>query len=92
MRFSLLIAVFLAGAATTAVAFAEAKPEPTRIEVDSKNGSFLFYVKGNIAAVLNEDGLHVRQTIHYGDGIMNYGETGFNRATKETGRPAERKQ
>lgn len=48
--------------------------EPTRIETDSTANEIRFYVDGKLAAVLKDDGLHVRNNIQFGGTIFDSGE------------------
>jgi len=49
----------------------------TRIEVDSEFHEIRFYVEGELAAVLKQDGLHVRESVSYGGSLTDYGTEGF---------------
>lgn len=53
--------------------------EPTRIETDSESGQIQFYIKGELVAVLKEDGLHVREGMSYGGTLLNYGYDSFDK-------------
>lgn len=50
----------------------------TRIVTDSENGQIRFYIKDKLAAVLNDDGLHVRESTLYGGALTGYGRKGFD--------------
>lgn len=50
----------------------------TRIETNSENGEIRFYIKDKLAAILNEDGLHVRESTSYGGTLTDYGQKGFD--------------
>lgn len=68
----------LTGPALAQDAGAHGSPsEPTRIEADSEQGEIRLYVEGALAAILKEDGLHVRESIGYGGTLTDYGKTGF---------------
>ena len=54
-----------------------AKPG-TRIETDDQADVIRFYVKGQLAAILDETGLHVRDDVNYAGSITDYGPSGFD--------------
>ena len=49
----------------------------TRIEADSESHEIRFYIDGALAAVLKNDGLHVRKSMAYGGTLTDYGQKGF---------------
>lgn len=51
---------------------------PTRIETDTESHEIRFYVDGELAAVLKQDGLHVRDDINFGGVVSDYGRSGFD--------------
>jgi hypothetical protein len=53
----------------------------TRIEADNDSGMIRFIVKGEVAAVLTEDGFHVRRNVKYGGSTFDYGEQDFEKET-----------
>lgn len=63
-------------------AFAEeitAPPVPdTRIEADDEADVIRFVVKGQLAAILDETGLHIRNDLAYGGVTMDDGPDGFD--------------
>lgn len=65
-RFITSIAVLAAFIGHPALAEDTAKKEPTRIEIDQQTGRFLFIVKDEPVAMLDETGLHVVGEINYG--------------------------
>jgi len=50
----------------------------TRIETDSEPHEIRFYVDGKLAAVLKDDGFHVREHMKYGGTLTDYGTEGFS--------------
>lgn len=55
---------------------ADALPS-TRIEADNDTGVIRFIVRGQVAAILMADGLHVRESVGYGGVVIDYGTEGF---------------
>jgi hypothetical protein len=60
----------------------------TYIAVDEETGRIVFVVKGETEAVLDAQGLHVRENIDYGGAITDEGRSGFDahaaQSTKES--------
>ena len=54
-------------------------PGATRIEIDPERDEIHFYIKGEVAAILRADGLHVREHINLGGSVTDYGVAGFDK-------------
>lgn len=55
---------------------------PTRIESDEKSGVIRFFIKGELAAVLDETGMHVRNGLYFGSTIVDTGADTFDQNFK----------
>lgn len=80
------IAVLAAFIGNPALADETVKKEPTRIEVDQKAKAFVFIIDGKPAALLDENGLHVRRAIVYGDTLTDAGTQSFDKRMQELGK------
>jgi hypothetical protein len=61
---------------------AEHMANATRIESDNEADVIRFYVKGQLAAFLDDTGLHIRESIHYDGTIADSGPDGFKEYTR----------
>jgi hypothetical protein len=87
----LFIATAAALAAITgypALAEETAQKETTRIEVDQKAKAFIFIIDGKPAALLDENGLHVRRAIVYGETLTDAGTQSFDKRMQDLGKEA----
>ncbi|MGH6837497.1 MAG: hypothetical protein ACREDT_01585 [Methylocella sp.] len=75
--FAIILFSIAATGAATAAYTAPAQPQ-TRVETDQKTGAVLFIVNGREQARINGAGLHVRQSVDYGGGIIDQGEAGYD--------------
>ena len=50
----------------------------TYITVDEQNEAIIFVINGQKKALLDEEGLHIREYINYGRNIKDYGPSGFD--------------
>lgn len=65
-----------------------AEQEPTQIEIDQEAKTFVFIIDGKPAALLDENGLHVRRAIVYGDTLTDAGTNSFDKRIQELGKEA----
>lgn len=54
------------------------------IEIDQKAGVIRFVIDGQERAVLDAEGLHVRENLNYGGALTDYGQEGFDRQAIES--------
>lgn len=87
-RFIASIAVLAAFIGHPALAEETASQEPTRIEIDQEAKAFIFIIDGKPAALLDENGLHVRRAIVYGDTLTDAGMSSFDKRMQELGKEA----
>ena len=77
---ALTVALIAAPVVAQAQEVQSSDAEPlTRVEADSESHEIRFYVDGNLAAVLKDDGFHVREHMNYGGTLTDYGTEGFSR-------------
>jgi hypothetical protein len=55
----------------------------TRVEADDEDGVIRFFIKGQLAAIVDETGLHVREGIEYGGTIADVGKASFDARAAE---------
>jgi hypothetical protein len=82
------IAVLTAFIGHPALADERARQEPTRIEIEQEAKAFIFIIEGKPAALLDENGLHVRRAIVYGDTLTDAGTQSFDKRMEELGKEA----
>lgn len=87
-RFISSIAVLAAFIGHPVLADEMANREPTRIEIDQEAKTFIFIIDGKPAALLDENGLHVRRAIVYGDTLTDAGTSSFDKRMQELGKEA----
>ncbi|WP_366555334.1 hypothetical protein [Aquibaculum sediminis] len=80
-RLFIFVALFFVSGTTSAQNANTQDPEPTRIVADSEADEIRFYVDDALAAVLKEDGLHVRESIGLGSTVTVYGTEHFDDVT-----------
>ena len=77
-----LFIAFLALPLQAVAAEADKEPQETRIEISDKEKRIEFYVDGTLSAVLDKDGLHVREGVNYGAALTDTGGAAFDEAFK----------
>lgn len=80
-RLFIFVSLFLVSGTATAQNANTQEPEPTRIVADSESDEIRFYVDDALAAVLKEDGLHVRESVGLGGTMTDYGTGHFDKLT-----------
>lgn len=86
MRLLSLLALLMLPFSIASAQEAAVKTEPfesTRIEADNEAGVIRFIVKGKVAAILMEDGLHIRESVAYGGSLTDYGAASFDKTLEE---------
>jgi hypothetical protein len=79
----LLLAFFIILIPSTSIAepvAPEAIKSETRIEADNEAGQIKFFIKGELEAVLDENGLHIRDSVDFGATITDTGSAAFDAA------------
>lgn len=85
----LFIVILLFMLSQTALAQGTGEPSSplpdTRIEADAEADEIRFFIKGELAAVLREDGLHVRENIDFGGQTRDMGDKALSDETGDAG-------
>ena len=82
IRAVLFLLTLIAAILPATVQAEEAQPpelkHDTRVEADDKADVIRFFVKGQLVAILDESGLHVRKSVEYGGTITDTGHVWFD--------------
>ena len=79
-----LLAVILFTSLVTAAATAAlTAPQPPQTRVEAEGDSIRFIVNGTEQARIDKNGLHVRQGVQYGGGLLDTGEAFYDHQFKQ---------
>ena len=82
---TIVLSIAILAALSGYPAFAEeaANQQPTRIEIDQQAKTFIFIIDDKPVALLDQNGLHVRDGIVYGAGLTDAGAVSFDKRMAE---------